>query len=385
MSSSTETLRPAPGPGHNPNPAPSRPRPGAIPEEAARSRRRLPRLILMVVVPLVVVIGGGYWYLSTGRYVSTDDSYGQADVLTVSSNIAGRVVAIGVHDNQYVKKGDLLFRINDQTYLANRDKAKAALKGARLQVDSMRATYRERQSQLQSAQDTLNYSQREYSRQASLVSSHTVSQSQFDQARHALDVAKAQVASANQQIAAALAGLGGDPNLPVNQHPMVEQAQAQLDLADIDVDDTVVRAPENGTVTMVNKLPLGTYLTPAMPTFALVGTDNVWIDANFKETDLTHMRVGQSATVDCDAYPDITFAARVESMSPGTGSEFSVLPAQNATGNWVKVVQRLAIKVVIDKPDPRRPVRAGMSCTVEVDTGYTKPIWSRLSAMLGLG
>ncbi len=166
---------------------------------------------------------------------------------------------------------------------------------------------------------------------------------------------------------------------------MVEQAQAQLDLAEIDIDNTVVRAPENGTVTLVNKLPLGTYLTPAMPTFALVGTDNVWVEANYKETDLTHMQVGQKATVDIDAYPDVTFDAHVQSLSPGTGSEFSVLPAQNATGNWVKVVQRLPVRLVIDNPDPNRPLRAGMSVNVSVDTNYETSIWSSLKSMLGLG
>ena len=299
MSTSSETLRPAPGPGPGHSPAPSRPRPGALPEETTRTRRRLPRLILMFVVPLVVVIGGGWWYLTSGRYVSTDDAYGQADVLQVAANISGRVVAVEVHDNQYIKKGQVLFRIDDSTYLATRDRAKAALQAARLQVDSMRATLRQRQSDLQSAQDTLSYAQREYSRQGSLLSSHTVSQAQFDQARHAFDVAKSQVASSNEMIAVALAMLGGNADIPTNQHPMVEQAQAQLDLAEIDIDNTVVRAPENGTVTLVNKLPVGTYLTPAMPTFALVGTDEVWIEANFKETDLTHMHVGQAATVDC--------------------------------------------------------------------------------------
>jgi membrane fusion protein, multidrug efflux system len=337
------------------------------------------------VVPLVVVIGGGYWYLSSGRYVSTDDAYGQADVLQVAPNISGRVVAVEVHDNQYVKKGQVLFRIEDARYMANRDHAKAALRSSRLQVETMRATYRQRLTELQSAQDTLNYAQREYNRQASLLASHTVSQAQFDQARHAFDVAKSQVASANQMIAAALAGLGGDPDIPTNQHPMVEQAQAQLDLAELDIDNTVVSAPENGTVALVNKLPVGTYLTPAMPTFALVGTDNVWVEANFKETDLTHMKVGQAATVDCDAYPDITFNGKVQSLSPGTGSEFSVLPAQNATGNWVKVVQRLVVKTVIDNPDPQRPIRAGMSCNVYVDTGHESALWTRIKAMLGLG
>ena len=146
----------------------------------------------------------------------------------------------------------------------------------------------------------------------------------------------------------------------------------------------MVRAPENGTVTLVNKLPVGTYLNPAMATFALVATDNVWVEANFKETDLTHMRVGQEANVDIDAYPDVTFRARVQSLSPGTGSEFSVLPAQNATGNWVKVVQRLPVKLVIEHPDPQRPLRAGMSVNVDVDTGYESPLWLRIKSALGL-
>ncbi len=374
MTSSSDTIR------HQPS---ARPRPGAI-DAAAPTRRRWPRLILMFVVPLAVVIGGGWWYLTTGRYVSTDDSYGQADVLTVSSNVAARVVSVEVHDNEYVKKGQVLFRQNPASYQAAVDKAQATLAGARLQVDSMRATYRQRLSDLKSAEDTLAYAQREYDRQENLLASHTVSQAQFDQARHALDTARSQVSGVNQQIAAALAGLGGDPNIATEKHPMVEQAQAALDQAQIDLADTVIVAPENGTVTMVNKLPVGTYLTPAMPTFALVGTDDVWIDANFKETDLTHMRVGLPATVDCDAYPDTTFKGRVQSLSPGTGNEFSVLPAQNATGNWVKVVQRLVVKTVIENPDPQRPVRAGMSCNVEVDTGYQNPLWVRIKSALGL-
>jgi membrane fusion protein (multidrug efflux system) len=382
MSSSSETLRPGAGQGHTP----SRPRPGAVPDDnaAAPTRRRWPRLILMFVVPLVVVIGGGWWYLTSGRYVATDDAYGQADVLNVAPNIPGRVVSVEVHDNEYVKKGQVLFRIDPATYVATRDRAAAALAEARLQVDTMRATYRERRSELQSAQDTLSYAQREYSREGSLLASHTVSQAQFDQARHALDVAKAQVSAANQQIAAALASLGGNPDLPADKHPNVMGAKAQLDLAQIDLDHTVIRAPENGTVTQVNKLPIGTYLTTAMPTFALVGTDQVWVEANYKETDLTHMRVGQPATVDVDAYPDVTFKAHVQSLSPGTGSEFSVLPAQNATGNWVKVVQRLPVRVVLDDPDPNRPLRAGMSVNVDVDTGYESPLWLRIKAILGL-
>ena len=378
MSSSTDTIRqPAAAPA-----APSRPRPGIHVEE--KTRRRWPRLILMFVLPLVVVIGGGYWYISSGRFVSTDDAYVRANMVTVSSNVSGRVVSVDVKNNQYVKEGQVLFRTNDATYRAIRDKADASLAAAKLQVDSMRATYRQRLTDLKAAQDTTAYAQREYDRQASLLASHTVSQAQFDQARHALDAAKQQVAAADQAIAAALAALGGDPNIATEKHPLVEQAQAQLEQAELDLSDTVVYAPENGTVTLVDKLPVGTYLTPAMPTFALVGTDQVWIEANFKETDLTHMKQGQAATIDVDAYPDVTFKAHIDSLSPGTGSEFSVLPAQNATGNWVKVVQRLPVRLVVDNPDPQRPLRSGMSVTAEVDTGYDSPLWLRIKSFLHL-
>jgi membrane fusion protein, multidrug efflux system len=385
MTTSSDTIRqPPPGDAIR-QPPPTRPRPGIHIDEGARSRRRWPRVILMFVVPLVIVLGGGYWYISSGRIVSTDDAYVRANTLTVSSNVAGRVVDLQVHNNQYIKEGQVLFRINDASYRAARDKAQATLEGTRLQVDSMRATYRQRLTDLKAAQDTMAYAQREYDRQASLLASHTVSQAQFDQARHALDTARQQVASTTQMIAAALAALGGDPNIETNKHPMVEQAQAQLEQAEIDLSDTVTYAPENGTVTLVDKLPLGTYLTPAMPTFALVGTDHVWIEANFKETDLTHMHEGQAATVDVDAYPDVTFKCRVDSLSPGTGSEFSVLPAQNATGNWVKVVQRLPVRIACDKPDPERPLRAGMSVDAEVDTGYDNPLWLRIKSFLHLG
>jgi len=375
----TDTVRDRPA---RERPTPARPAAGARPEQptAARTRRRWPRLILMLVVPLVVVIGGGYWYLSTGQFVSTDDAYVRADMLTVSSNVAGRVLTVEVRNNEYVKAGQVLLRIDDSTYRVAVDRAKAQLAAARLQVDQMRAMYRQRQVDLKGAQDTLAYSQREYDRQQSLLSSHTVSQAQFDQARHALDAARDQVAVANQAIVAAAAALGGDPSIDTTKHPLVEQAQAQLDQAEIDRGDTVISAPENGTVTLTDKVPVGTYLTPAMPTFALVGTDNVWVEANFKETELTHMHVGQAATVDVDAYPDVTFKARVESLSPGTGSEFSVLPPQNATGNWVKVVQRLPVRLVVDHPDPQRPLRAGMSVTAEVDTGYVNPLWARIQS-----
>jgi membrane fusion protein (multidrug efflux system) len=333
------------------------------------------RLALMLSVPLVLVGIAAYLYLSAGRYASTDNAYVKADKIAISADVGARVVAVEVKDNQPVKAGQILFRLDDASYQIALEKAKAQLASTRLQIDGLRATYRQRQADVKAAEDTTSYMQREADRQAQLFATHVTSQQKYDEARHNLDNAKQQLSSAQQQLNNVLASLGGDPNLATDQHPLMLQAKAQVDQAALDLGDTVIRAPANGYVTMVDKLPVGQYLTAATPAFQLVTSDRTWIEANFKETDLTRMRPGQQATVTIDTYPDRTFNARVDSISAGTGSEFSVLPPQNATGNWVKIVQRVPVRVVIDNPDPDHPLRAGMSAVVEVDT-RTVPPWT---------
>jgi membrane fusion protein, multidrug efflux system len=328
------------------------------------------RLILMFAVPLAIVLAGGWWYLISGRYVSTDDAYVQADTVTVSSDVAGRVVAVEVKDNQYVKAGQVLFRLDDRPYRAVVERDEAQLAAARLQVEGLRATYRQRVADLAAAKDTLRYQQGEYERQKQLLQSHVTSESSFDQVRNRYNTALQQVTSIEQQIANVLASLDGNPDIPTDQHPLVEQAQAQLDEAQLNLGYAVIRASANGIVTNVDKLPVGNYLTPSQPAFSLVETDNPWIEANFKETELTHMKPGDEATVTVDTYPGVTFKARVVSLSPGTGSQFSVLPPQNATGNWVKVVQRLPVRLAVEKSANSPPLRAGMSAYVDVDTHY---------------
>jgi membrane fusion protein, multidrug efflux system len=342
---------------------------------------RLLRLVLMVAVPLVIVIAGTVWYLSSGRYVSTDDAYVQADTVAVSSDVPGRVVAVAVRNNQYVKAGDVLFRLDDRPYRTAVEQAEAQLANARLQVDALRATYRQHLADLAAAQDTLNYQQREYDRQKQLVSSHVTSQATFDQAQNRWTTARQQVLQVQQQIANALANLGGRPDLPTDEHPMVQQAQAQLDQAKLNLGYTVIRAPANGIVTNVDKVPAGNYLAASTPAFSLVETDQPWIEANFKETELAHMKPGDEATVSVDAYPGTTFKARVVSVSPGTGSVFSVLPPQNATGNWVKVVQRLPVRLEVENMSADQPLRAGMSADVEVDTQYRSPLAQALASI----
>ncbi|HUZ74684.1 MAG TPA: HlyD family secretion protein [Stellaceae bacterium] len=340
------------------------------------------RIALMLVVPLAIGFGAGYFYLLAGRYVSTDDAYVQADIVQISPDVGGRVVAVEVRDNEKVMPGQVLFRLDDRDYRIAVEAAKAELASARLRVDALRADYRQKLVELKQAQDTQAYEEREFTRQQQLLAEHVTSQQKFDEARHARDVARQQVGSTEQQIANTLAALGGNPDIVTADHPLVQRAQAALDRAELNLSYTVVRAPIEGIVSKVDKLPVGEYLNVATPAFPLVSTRHVWIESNFKETDLTHMHPGQEATVDIDAYPDKTFTAEVESIGAGTGSAFSVLPPQNATGNWVKVVQRIPVRLVITDPDPDRPLRAGMSADVEVDTHYRQPLLIKIDALL---
>jgi membrane fusion protein (multidrug efflux system) len=346
-------------------------------------RRVWLRLVLMGLLPLAAVLGGVYWFLTTGRFMSTDDAYVQADAVSISSDVAGRVVEVDVHNNEQVKRGEVLFRLDDRPYKIAVERAEAQLAAEKLQIDGLRATYRQRQADLKQAQDTLAYQQREVDRQQQLLGEHITSQSSFDQVRNRLDTARQAVAASQQSNANVLASLGGNPALDTDQHPLVQQAQAQLDQAKLDLSYTVIRAPADGVVTNVDKLPVGTYLNTATPAFSLFA-NTIWVEANFKETELTHMKPGDTATVSVDAYPDKVFKARVASLSPGTGNEFSVLPPQNATGNWIKVVQRLPVRLTVENADPGMPLRAGMSVTVDVDTRYVRPSLVSIDGLLGV-
>ncbi len=341
----------------------------AIPENGAVRGTRLQRLRwpLMLLAP-VILAGGIYFYLTGGRYQSTDDAYTQAATVSISSNVAGRVLEVYVHDNEVVKRGEPLYRLDDAPYRIAVSDAEAKLASARLQIASLKSTYRQKQVELQSARDTLAYAQRQFDRNSRLLSAGIASQAQYDQASNALDMGRQQVANAQQQIAVALANLGGDAEIAPERHPLVEQAQAALDRARLDLSYTVVKAPADGIVTKVEQLQVGDYIAASAPVFALVSTHDVWIEANFKEAQLDRVRPGQSATVEIDRLGGKRFAARVASLSPGTGSQFSMLPPENATGNWVKVVQRIPVRLQLDHVDPGLLLQAGLSANVTVDT-----------------
>ncbi|MGH8316507.1 MAG: HlyD family secretion protein [Steroidobacteraceae bacterium] len=365
MSLTARSQEPARDLPHREEPSAQRPDagPGAVARKSVRERLRVP---LMMALPVLMAAAGLYLYLTSGRYESTDDAYLRAAEVSISTNVPGRVSEVDVHDNEQVRRGQTLFRLDDRPFRIAVEAARARLAATRLQVLSLKADYRQRVADLRSAESALSYAAREYRRQSGLLASGIASQSQVDRARLALSEARQSVAAAQQQITAALAQLGGESDIKVQSHPLVEQAQAVLDRAQLNLSYTSIEAPSDGIVTGVEHLQAGSYLPAAAPAFVLVSTHDIWVEADFKEDQLAHMHRGESATVTIDAFPGRTFHAVVASITPGTGAQFSVLPPENATGNWVKVVQRLDVRLHLEGDLPA--VRSGLSASVTVDT-----------------
>jgi membrane fusion protein (multidrug efflux system) len=322
----------------------------------------------MFGIPLLLAAAGGFFYITGRRYISTEDAYVQAARVSVSTDISARVSEIPLVDNQAVHKGDVLLRLDDRPFLIAAQEAEAKLAGARLQITAMKANYRQKLADRRSAENTLAYQQREYDRQKTLAQSGIASQAQLDKAAQMLQAAQQELDARQQSADTTLAGLGGSPDISVDDHPSVREAQAQLDRARLNLSYTTVRAPIDGIVTKVELLQVGDYVTAATPLFALVSNADVWIEANFKETALTSMRAGQRAEIRVDAYSGTKLTGHVASLSPGTGSSFSLLPPENATGNWVKIVQRVPVRIVLDNAADLH-LQSGLSVTAVVDTG----------------
>ena len=338
----------------------------------ARSWRERLRLPLMIGVPVIAGVVALYFYLASMGYESTDDAYLRAAQVSISPNISGRVIEVDVHDNQPVRRGETLIRIDERPFRIAVEDAGARVANTRLQIESLKATYWQRMADLRSAQSTLEYQKHEYERQSHLLASGISPQSLVERTLDARNQAQQNVISDQQQINATLASLGGDPNIPADRHPTVQEAEAQLDRALLNLSYTTISAPIDGIVTRVEELQAGDYINAATPAFVLVSTHDVWIEANFKEVQLTHMRPGQSASVRIDAYPGRRIRAKVTSISPGTGSQFSLLPPENATGNWVKVVQRLPVRLQLEDSVP---VQSGISAIVTVDTEHRRGLF----------
>ncbi|HVJ43036.1 MAG TPA: HlyD family secretion protein [Dongiaceae bacterium] len=328
----------------------------------------------MVAFPIVLAVVGAAAYIAEEPYVSTDDAFVRAAKDSVNARVSGQVVEIAVVDNQPVRKGQLLFRIDPEPYQIAVEQAQADLERARLEIETLKTKYRQQLAELQSAKDSATFDAHEYDRKQALIGSGFTPRAVLERAETDLKVARQNIASIEQQIANTVVALNGDPNIEVDRHPTVRVAKARLDRDKLDLSYAEVRAPDDGIVTKVDDLQVGDYVSPGAPVFSLLSSRQVWIEANFRETGLTHMRPGQAATIDVDVYPGHTFKAHVVSMSPGTGSDFAVLPPENATGNWVKVVQRLTVRLELDQVDADRPLFSGISVTARVDTGYRRTL-----------
>ncbi|EHJ62701.1 secretion protein HlyD family protein [Novosphingobium pentaromativorans US6-1] len=339
-------------------------------------RKRSRRTILMITGPAVLLLVALAAYLSGGRYESTDNASLQTGMVAISPSISGKVVSIEVGENQRVRKGDVLFRIESNSFKSAVAEAEAALASARTEVQSQQADYREALSQVSAAQARYEYAASEAARQKSLVAEGISSKAQFDEATTSVRTARDAIAAARAKADSLSAELSGKVDGAIADQPEVRKAAARLAQARIDLADTVVRAPQDGVVTRVNQLQVGNYVSQGRPVFMLTGL-RYWVQANFKEDQLRYMRVGQPVKITIDAFPGNAMHGRVESFSPGTGSSFSVLPADNATGNWIKVVQRLPVQITIDELPEGLPLGAGLSANVEVDTGHERHLFGK--------
>ena len=331
------------------------------------------RFLMWGILLIFGVIGGCYYYITGGRYISTDDAYIKAAQVSISADVSARVIEIPLADNQTVRKGDVLVRLDDRPFTIAVQEAEAQLAGARLQVAAMKASYRQKLADLKSAESTLLYQQKEYERQKKLAGAGISSQAQLDKASEMLHAAQQKQMAQQQAADNALANLGGSPDIKVDDHPLVQEAQAKLDRARLNLSYTTIHAPMDGNVTKVEHLQVGEYVMRGAPLFALVSNKDIWVEANFKETALTYMRPGQEAQIEVDAFSGKKISGKIASMSPGTGSSFALLPPENATGNWVKIVQRVPVRIIFDDA-AGVTLRAGMSATAVVDTEHRRTI-----------
>jgi membrane fusion protein (multidrug efflux system) len=338
-----------------------------IKEVESDTRTRGLRRVLLIAGPVVVATISLLVWLNSGRYAGTEDAYVKAEKVTVSAQVSGPIAAVAIHENQRVNIGDELFRVDDRPYRIALAKANAQLQAVTADVNSLKASFKQKSEELELARTNREFAEREFARQSQLAQQKLNSRSQLDEAKHKLDVARQQISVIEQEREQILSRLNGNPNLSANQHPDYLTAQANRDSAALELERTVVRAPFTG---IASKVPQpGQAVSIGSAVMNVIATDNTWIEANFMETDLANVRVGQPVSVKVDSYPGFEWEGRVQSISQATGSEFSVLPAQNASGNWVKIVQRVPIRIAI-KPGKDDPVlRVGMTAKVEIDTG----------------
>lgn len=346
------------------------------------SRRTLTRIVFLFVIPLLAICVGLYLYAAGGRYVSTDNAYVKANVIIITPEVSGRVTSVLVADNQAVEAGDVLLQLDPSLLDIELNRARAQMAVIRTELESLRADYGETVVQIQQAEDKVRYLERRYKRQRKLLKQGLSSEEKHDEAKHTLQVARREVQIIQQRVQRVLAQLAGDEVLSVEQHPRYQAAQATYDQAAIDLKATTIHAPASGIVSNM-KLQVGEYAQAGKPVFSLIENYPIWIEANLKETQLTHILPGQQATIVADAYPDRVWESVISSIAPTTGAEFSILPPQNASGNWVKVVQRIPINLVITDQADGPQLRAGMTVSVRIDTHRKRELPGQMRNVVG--
>jgi membrane fusion protein (multidrug efflux system) len=336
------------------------------------SRRQTVRAVLIGGVPLLALVVGSAIYLAGGRYVSTENAYVKAELASVSADVSGKVVEVRVHQHEAVQPGQVLLRLDEAPYRFALQMAEARLSDVRRQIEALRASYLAQRAALNTGEGNEGFLKREYDRKQALARRGLATQEQLDSAEHAWRTASLQAEAQRQEIKRVLAQLGGSPELPLESNPSYQEASAQRDQAAWNLSRTVLRASIAGVVGQ-EPPALGDYVRAGAPVFALVGRQP-WVEANLKETELTYVAVGQRATITVDAYPGRRWEAEVISISPATGAEFSLLPPQNASGNWIKVVQRLPVRLRIQQQREAPALHSGMSVDVEIDTGLRRAL-----------
>jgi len=344
----------------------------ALPRTASKILRWRHFRAIAFAAPVLVIAFAALWvYASGGRWVQTDNAYIKADKAQISARVSGPVSAVLVQTNQQVSAGDLLFTIDDKDYAAALAAARAARDEAIGLIRSGQASYWQKRKQRDLARNNLAFAARELKRREKLVAAKVVSAATLDDYRHRRDVAADALAVREEELKVLLAQLG-DPEAPAEHHPHVRAANARVDAAELDLQHTRVHAPISGIAAHVPVL--GDFVSPGQPVMAVVASEGMWVEANFKETQLTHVRPGQSASLHVDSYPGRAFDGDVRSINPASGAEFALLPPQNASGNWVKVVQRIPVRLAIEVPKDAPPLRAGMSVRVRIDTGHHRAL-----------
>jgi membrane fusion protein (multidrug efflux system) len=341
--------------------------------------RRYRRMLLLVVLPLVAVIAGLIFYLNGGRYVTTDDAYVGAQKVLITPDISGKIDKVVVREGQQVNDGDVLFEIDPVPFRLAADQARASLAQTRTTYDNLRANVTIYGQMLDLAQQGVDLKRRDVDRKTTLAKSNFGSQLDLDNAGTALVTASAQLEYLKQQLSNSKTQLLGNPDLPLEQFPPYAQAKAALEQAERNLDHSTMRAPMAGIATQVEQIQLGRFVAAGTPVFSIIDTSKPWVDANLKESDFTYVGVGQPVSIDVDAFPDHVFKGTIGSLSPGTGAQFAILPPQNATGNFVKVVQRVPVRIYFDSNDKYvRKLKAGMSAYTTIDTGHRRSLASLL-------